>query len=91
MSLTTLRFLSRPLIRTFSTTQPIPVTLIPGDGIGPEIANSVKQIYAAAKAPIIWHEVDVTPVINPVTGKTEIPKTALDSINANKVALKGNK
>jgi hypothetical protein len=37
--------------------------LIPGDGIGPEISDSVKRIYAAAKVPIEWEEVDVTPVL----------------------------
>lgn len=64
------------------------VTLIPGDGIGPEISRSVKQIYKAAGVPIQWEEVDVTPIIGP-DGKTAIPKTALDSIRKNKVALKG--
>ena len=30
------------------------VTLIPGDGIGPEISAAVQQIFAAAKTPIEW-------------------------------------
>ncbi|KAG8963266.1 NAD-dependent isocitrate dehydrogenase [Tulasnella sp. 419] len=33
------------------------VTLIPGDGIGPEISESVKRIYEAAKVPIEWEEI----------------------------------
>ena len=37
------------------------VTLIEGDGIGPEISQSVKDIYTAAKVPIKWEPVDVTP------------------------------
>jgi isocitrate dehydrogenase (NAD+) len=30
------------------------VTLIPGDGIGPEVTNAVVQVVDALKAPIIW-------------------------------------
>ncbi|WWC57618.1 isocitrate dehydrogenase, NAD-dependent [Kwoniella dejecticola CBS 10117] len=63
------------------------VTLIPGDGIGPEIAQSVKEIFAAAKAPIKWEEVDVTPILK--DGKTVIPDKAITSIKKNTVALKG--
>lgn len=37
-------------------------TLIPGDGIGPEISAAVQQIFAAANVPIEWESVDVTPV-----------------------------
>lgn len=32
------------------------VTLIPGDGIGPEVSEAVKTIYTAAKVPIKWEE-----------------------------------
>ncbi|KAI9275403.1 isocitrate dehydrogenase, NAD-dependent [Sporodiniella umbellata] len=63
------------------------VTLIPGDGIGPEISKSVKNIFAAAKTPIEWEEVDVTPVIK--DGKTAIPQPAIDSVRKSTVALKG--
>lgn len=37
-------------------------TLIPGDGIGPEISAAVQKIFAAANVPIEWESVDVTPV-----------------------------
>lgn len=63
------------------------VTLIPGDGIGPEISQSVKNIFAAAKAPIDWEEVDVTPVLK--DGKTVIPEAAVESVRRSTVALKG--
>ncbi|KAG2218717.1 hypothetical protein INT45_002425 [Circinella minor] len=63
------------------------VTLIPGDGIGPEIAQSVKNIFAAANTPIDWEEVDVTPTIK--DGKTSIPEEAIQSVRASTVALKG--
>ncbi|KAG8802636.1 NAD-dependent isocitrate dehydrogenase, partial [Serendipita sp. 399] len=63
------------------------VTLIPGDGIGPEISQSIKDIYTAAKVPIEWEEVDVTPIL--VNGKTAIPDAAIQSVKKNTVALKG--
>ncbi|KAI8079325.1 isocitrate dehydrogenase, NAD-dependent [Thamnidium elegans] len=63
------------------------VTLIPGDGIGPEISRSVKDIFAAAKTPIEWEEVDVTPIIK--DGKTAIPDEAMYSVRKSTVALKG--
>lgn len=37
-------------------------TIIPGDGIGPEISAAVQQIFSAASVPIEWESVDVTPV-----------------------------
>jgi len=63
------------------------VTLIPGDGIGPEIATAVERIFEAAEAPIAWERVDVTPVRYP-DGTMGIPKAVIDSVNRNKVGLK---
>ncbi|RLV85532.1 Isocitrate dehydrogenase NAD subunit [Meyerozyma sp. JA9] len=63
------------------------VTLIEGDGIGVEISQSVKDIYAAADIPIEWEPVDVTPLL--IDGKTTLPQPAIDSVNRNLVALKG--
>uniref|UniRef100_U5EUV7 Isocitrate dehydrogenase [NAD] subunit, mitochondrial n=1 Tax=Corethrella appendiculata TaxID=1370023 RepID=U5EUV7_9DIPT len=64
------------------------VTLIPGDGIGPEISAAVQKIFSAANVPIEWETVDVTPVRHP-DGKFGIPQAAVDSVNRNKVGLKG--
>ncbi|KAI5295558.1 Isocitrate dehydrogenase [NAD] subunit alpha, mitochondrial, partial [Ascosphaera acerosa] len=63
------------------------VTLIEGDGIGPEIAKSVKDIFTEAKVPIKWEPVDVTPILK--DGKTTIPEDAIHSVRRNYVALKG--
>ncbi|KAF2860512.1 3-isopropylmalate dehydrogenase [Piedraia hortae CBS 480.64] len=63
------------------------VSLIEGDGIGPEISQSVKDIFSAANVPIAWEAIDVTPVFK--DGKQVIPDAAIDSITRNKVALKG--
>ncbi|KAI9088350.1 hypothetical protein DFS34DRAFT_640627, partial [Phlyctochytrium arcticum] len=62
-------------------------TLIPGDGIGPEISKSVVSIFEAQGVPVVWESVDVYPILR--DGKTTIPDDSLVSINKNKVALKG--
>ncbi|KAK2567983.1 Isocitrate dehydrogenase [NAD] subunit alpha [Acropora cervicornis] len=73
--------------RSYST-QTQKVTLIPGDGIGPEISNAVKDVFEAAEVPIEWEEVTVTPILLP-DGKTTIPPAAINSMNKNKIGLKG--
>ncbi|KAG5672625.1 hypothetical protein PVAND_002740 [Polypedilum vanderplanki] len=74
-------------VRNFAS-QTKKVTLIPGDGIGPEISAAVQKIFATAQVPIEWESVDVTPVRNP-DGRFGIPQAAIDSVNRNKVGLKG--
>jgi len=86
--------------RTFATSLPLcsdannqtdqirTVTLIPGDGIGPEISNSVQKIFDAADVPLNWESVDVTPVKSP-DGKFRIPLRAIESVNKNRIGLKG--
>lgn len=64
------------------------VTLIPGDGIGPEISAAVQKIFSVAKVSIDWESVDVTPVRN-ADGRMGIPQAAIDSVNRNKIGLKG--
>jgi isocitrate dehydrogenase (NAD+) len=58
------------------------VTLIPGDGIGPEISEAVKEIFKAANAPIDWETVAVN-------AKTGVSDDVIASVNKNKVGLKG--
>ncbi|CAF3932744.1 unnamed protein product [Rotaria sp. Silwood2] len=73
---------------TFSSDTPRTITLIPGDGIGPEISRSVQQIFQAANVPINWEPVDVTPVKSP-DGKFRIPLKAIESVTKNRIGLKG--
>lgn len=63
------------------------VTLIPGDGIGNEMADSVKAIFAAANVPIEFEQFDLSGNVKDVDEK--LLKKAMDSIRRNKVALKG--
>ncbi|KJH43927.1 isocitrate dehydrogenase, NAD-dependent [Dictyocaulus viviparus] len=64
------------------------VVLIPGDGIGPEISKSVQDIFEAAKTPIEWDPVDVTPVKGR-DGVFRIPSRCIELMHTNKVGLKG--
>ena len=62
------------------------VTLIPGDGVGAEITDSVKEIFEAVNAPIEWDQFNVSGMSS--TGE-EMFKQAMDSLKRNKVGLKG--
>ncbi|TRY54539.1 hypothetical protein DNTS_033403 [Danionella cerebrum] len=64
------------------------VTLIPGDGIGPEISSSVMKIFEAANAPIQWEQRNVTAIKGP-GGRWMIPPEAKESMDKNKIGLKG--
>lgn len=64
------------------------VTLIPGDGIGPEITEAVKAVIDAAGAKICWDEQEVGQKALEKYGDP-LPKHVIESIRANKVALKG--
>lgn len=64
------------------------VTLIPGDGIGPEISQSVVKIFEAAKVPIKFEIVEAGAKVMDQEN-TPLPQGVLDSIQKNKVALKG--
>ena len=63
------------------------VTLIPGDGVGLEMATSVKSIFKAAHVPVEWEQFDITGYTDS-KDDTKL-RQALDSIRKNKVALKG--
>ena len=64
------------------------VTLIPGDGIGPEITESVVRVIEAAHVDIEWdRQLAGIPAVQEFG--VSVPDACLDSIKANKVALKG--
>ena len=64
------------------------ITLIPGDGIGPEVTDAVVRILAASGVSIEWDRHDAGLVAFEKTGTT-LPEALLDSIRQRKVALKG--
>ena len=64
------------------------VILIPGDGIGPQISNSVKELFAAAGAPIEWTERHAG-IAALESSDDVLPDATTDAIKRCKVALKG--
>lgn len=65
-----------------------PVTLIPGDGIGPSIAEATVRILAAAGADIEWDR-QVAGMAGVARWNDPIPEATLDSIKRTRLALKG--
>jgi isocitrate dehydrogenase (NAD+) len=64
------------------------ITLIPGDGIGPEITSAVTRIIKAAGVQIEWEEHIAGQAALDKYGQT-LPDELLESIKQNKVGLKG--
>jgi isocitrate dehydrogenase (NAD+) len=64
------------------------VTLLPGDGIGPEVADATVRVLEAAGAEIEWETHAVGAEALRLHGDP-LPNEVLDSIRRNRVALKG--
>jgi len=64
------------------------ITLIPGDGIGPEVASNVVRIIEASGADVEWETHYAGAQALEKFGNT-LPEELLESIKRNKVALKG--
>lgn len=63
-------------------------TLIPGDGIGPEVTEAAVQVVAAAGVDVAWERVEAGADVFMKHG-TPMPDEALNSIRTTRVALKG--
>lgn len=64
------------------------VTLIPGDGIGPEVALAARRVVDASGAEIEWHVAEAGEAQMDVCS-TPLPEATLESIRRDRVALKG--
>ena len=64
------------------------VTLIPGDGIGPDLTDAVKEVIAALDVDIEWEIAEAGESVMDREG-TPLPESVLESIQRNKVAIKG--
>jgi isocitrate dehydrogenase (NAD+) len=64
------------------------VTLIPGDGVGPEIAEAARRVIDATGVPIRWETQDAGEEVYRKEG-TPLPQRVIDSIRRNGVAIKG--
>lgn len=67
------------------------VTLLPGEGIGPEIAAATRTILDAAGVQIEWEELGARAenTDKATTGAEVLNNAAIESVRKNKVALKG--
>jgi isocitrate dehydrogenase (NAD+) len=64
------------------------VTLIPGDGIGPELAEATRRVLDASGVKLDWEVCEAGEAMLAKEG-TPLPQSVLDSILRNKVAIKG--
>ena len=64
------------------------ITLIPGDGIGPEITKAATKVLAAANIEIEWEVVEAG-LVALEKYRDPLPQNVIDSIDKNRIALKG--
>ena len=64
------------------------ITLIPGDGIGPEVTETARRCIEATGVIIEWEEALAGPEAKEKLGEL-LPEKTLNSIKKNKIALKG--
>ncbi|WPX09293.1 isocitrate/isopropylmalate dehydrogenase family protein [Anaerocellum danielii] len=64
------------------------ITLIPGDGIGPEVTEAARRVLDASGVKIEWEVVEAGEKVMQEYG-TPLPDHVLESVKRNKVALKG--
>jgi isocitrate dehydrogenase len=65
------------------------VTVIPGDGIGPECVAAAVRIIEATGAPLEWEERHAGERVFAEGIASGVPQDTIDSINATRVVLKG--
>ncbi|MDP9011858.1 MAG: isocitrate/isopropylmalate family dehydrogenase [Pseudomonadota bacterium] len=68
--------------------QPIPATLIPGDGIGPEIVDATLAVLDALGAPFQWDS-QIAGLGGVKAAGDPLPSKTIDSIRRTRLALKG--
>ncbi len=64
------------------------VTLIPGDGIGPEVSDATRVVLEATGVKIDWEVHNAGAAVAEVRGTT-LPPEVIESVKRNKVGLKG--
>ncbi len=67
---------------------PYRVTLIPGDGIGPELAEATRRVLDASGVDFEWEVQDAGEAVIAQYG-TPLPEHVLESVRRNRVAIKG--
>ena len=80
--------LTRDASHTIDAIMKHKVTLIPGEGIGPEVSSAVRRILDATGVQFEWEELEGRTDKSSATGQ-EMSHAAVDSVRRNHVALKG--
>ena len=65
------------------------LTLIPGDGIGPEVTEATQRVISASGVKVDWDLQDAGIVALEKGADDPLPRSVLDSIRKNRVGLKG--
>jgi isocitrate dehydrogenase (NAD+) len=65
------------------------VTLLPGEGIGPEVSQAVRRILEAAGVQIDWEVIDARAAAGSADGGQVVNEKAIESVRRNGVGLKG--
>jgi isocitrate dehydrogenase (NAD+) len=65
------------------------VTLLPGEGIGPEVSNAVRRILQAAGVQIDWEVIDARAAVGSAENGQVVNEKAIESVRRNGVGLKG--
>ena len=65
------------------------VTLLPGEGIGPEVSSAVRHILEAAGVQIDWEVIDARAVAGAADASQVVNEKAIESVRRNGVGLKG--
>lgn len=68
---------------------PTTVSLIAGDGIGPEVVGAARRVLEAADAPIVWEEIDAGAAVFRRGIASGVPAETIDSIARTRLVLKG--
>jgi isocitrate dehydrogenase len=72
-----------------ATAQPLRVTLIPGDGVGPEVVHAARRIVDAAGVSIDWEEAQAGAEVFRLGDPSGVPAETVASIERTRVVLKG--
>src|SRR4026208_2172630 len=72
-----------------TSTQRIPITLVAGDGIGPEVTEAARRIVEASGAPIDWEETEAGAEVFKKGLPSGVPDETIASLSRTRVMLKG--
>jgi isocitrate dehydrogenase len=73
----------------YDNTQPRTVTVIPGDGSGPEVVRATQRVIEATRVPILWEEREAGKRVFERGIASGVPQETIESITKTRLVLKG--